>query len=257
MRQGDYARHAPIWDLGGPDRTEEIVFYARLAEQYGRRVLSPMCATGTIASGLAELEFEVTGIDIEPAMIAAAAKRHPTAGTLILVVADILDLPFSKAAFDFVFIGSGDFHHFLTEKERLRALSGLRHVLRDGGCLVLDLIYPADDSWEAAQRRFDPPFPTGKGVKTWKLSGSRYHAGTRRLHIDQEVFIQQRNVAESFRHEFELQLLCREDLVILLERTGFDVIAEYGGFDGSPWQPAADKWLVTGMAVPGALRRTA
>ena len=41
-----------------------------------------------------------------------------------------------------------------------------------------------------------------------------------------------------------MQLISRETLIGLLEKAGFTITAEYGGFDFSLWHPGADKWIV-------------
>ena len=70
-----------------------------------------------------------------------------------------------------------------------------------------------------------------------------------RQHIKQEVFIEEQGRIESFLHEFELQLISRQTLVGLLEKAGFEITAEYGGFDFEIWHPGADKWIVESVKV--------
>jgi len=65
MKRGAYGKHAAIWNLGGPSRSEEIKFYSILAKKYGNKVLSLMCANGEMASGMAKNGLNVIAVDIE------------------------------------------------------------------------------------------------------------------------------------------------------------------------------------------------
>jgi SAM-dependent methyltransferase len=249
MNRGNYARHAAIWNLGSPDRSDEIEFYSSLAKKYGRKVLSLMCATGEIASGMAENSFKVTGVDIEPEMIAAAKKNSHGKDNPHFLTGDVTDFTLPDKDYDFAFIGTGDFHHLLSGEEMLAALDCINTHLKEGGCLVLELYFPEDNSWQAPLQRYDPLNPTESGIKTWKLSESSYDTGTMRRHIRQVVFIEEDGKTESFIHEFDLKLFKRETLVALLKQAGFTITAEYGGYDFSEWHPAADKWIVECMKI--------
>ena len=249
MKRGNYAIHAAVWGLGGPDRSDEIKFYSTLAKKYGNKVLSLMCATGEIASGMAENGFNVTAVDIEPEMVAVAQKSRPGKTNPRFLVGNVIDLHLPDKDYDFAFIGTGDFHHLLSQKEMLEALICIRNHLNDKGCLALELLYPKSESWHSPERRFELPNPPETGLKTWKLGETSYNAATRRQHIKQEVFIEEQGRIESFLHELELQLLTREKLVGLLGKSGFKIIAEYGGFDFSVWHPGAEKWIIESVKV--------
>jgi len=105
------------------------------------------------------------------------------------------------------------------------------------------------ESWQSPKRRFEPPNPPEYNINTWKLSEASYNADTMRQHIRQEVFTKEQGRIDSFLHEFELQLVSRESLIGLLEKVGFEIIAEYGGFNFDIWNPGADKWIVESVKV--------
>jgi SAM-dependent methyltransferase len=244
MERSNYAKHAAIWGLGGPSRSNEIEFYSTLARKYGNKVLSLMCATGEIARGLAKNGFHVTAVDIEPEMIAAARKNNPENKNLCFFIGDITDLHLPDNEHTFAFIGTGDFHHLLSEHEMLKALNCVRNHLTEKGCLTLELIYPRSESRHSPKHRFELMNPPETGLKAWKLSETSYNAGTMREHIKQEVFIEEQGRVDSFLHEFDLQLIRRETLVKLMGKAGFVISAEYGDFNFSTWHPDSDKWLV-------------
>ncbi|MFA5308767.1 MAG: class I SAM-dependent methyltransferase [Dehalococcoidales bacterium] len=255
MQRGNYAKHAAVWWLGGPGRESEIAFYSGLAKNYGDKVLVLMCATGEVASGLAKNGLRVTGIDIEPEMIAAAQKNRPGHKNPRFRVGDVTELRLPDKDFDFIFIGTGDLHHLLTEKEVTAALTGIYRHLADRGGLALELVYPQNVSWQTPRRRYDPPFPPEDGLKTWKFSEGSYDAATMRQRIKQEVFIQDADRTESFRHELEMQYFSRATLVKLLAAAGFEIKTEYGGYDFSAWQPGAENWIVECVKINGGAGR--
>jgi len=249
-KSGNYARHAIIWDKEGRDRSDISGFYSGLAEKYGRKVLCLMCAVGTIACGMAEKGFSITAVDIEPEMIANAKKKHAGTTNPLFLVGDVTELDLPEKDYDFAFIGgSVDFHHLLSEEEMLQALSCIYNHLTDEGCLALELEYPAVESRHSSRQRFDLEIPPETGLKAWKYGETRYDAGTKLMHIKQEVFIEEDGKAENFVHEFYFKLISRETLESLLSKVGFHVIKEYGGYDTSEWHPGSDKWIIECMKV--------
>jgi SAM-dependent methyltransferase len=93
-----------------------------------------------IAAYLAATGVRVTGIDISPVIVAAAATRNPG---IEAIVADVRGLPFPDASFDMVFSGS-TLDHFHSAADIRTALSELRRVLRPGGHMVLTMDNPAN-----------------------------------------------------------------------------------------------------------------
>ena len=81
-----------------------------------------------------------TGIDVAPAIVAAAVARNPG---LEAVVADVRLLPFAEASFDVIFSGS-TLDHFETAADIQAALDELYRVLRPGGTLILTLDNPVN-----------------------------------------------------------------------------------------------------------------
>ena len=244
-KRGNYARHAMIWDREGRDRFDVIDFYSGLAEKYGQNVLCLMCAVGTIACGLAECGFSVTAVDIEPEMIAAAKKNDTGKANPLFLVGDVTNLHLTDYKYNFAFIGgSADFHHLLSEREMVQALSCIHNRLIDEGCLALELEYPAGESWQSPRQRFDLAIPPETGIKAWKYGETSFDADSMLMHIKQEVFIKEDGENESFIHEFDFQLISRATMESLMRKSGFKVINEYGCYDFSKWHPEADKWII-------------
>jgi SAM-dependent methyltransferase len=78
---------------------EQVVAAAGVAP--GMRVLDVGCGTGNAALAAARLGASVTGVDSEPKLLAAAAKR-PGGGDVRWLTCDLLALPVPDGAFDVV-----------------------------------------------------------------------------------------------------------------------------------------------------------
>jgi SAM-dependent methyltransferase len=88
-----------------------------------------------IASSLAARAESVVGVDVAPAVVAAAQRRHPW---LRSVHADVRRLPFDDADFD-VIVSISTLDHFPARAEMERALRELHRVLAPGGTLLITL----------------------------------------------------------------------------------------------------------------------
>ena len=156
-----------------------------------------------------------------------------------------MNLSLPDTDYDFAFIGgSSDFHHLLSEREMLRALSCIYSYLTKEGCLTLELEYPAVESWDSPRQRFDLEIPPETGIKAWKYGETFYDAGTMLMHIKQEVYIEKDGKNENFLHEFDFQLISRETVENLMRKAGFRVINEYGDYQFNQWHTESVKWII-------------
>lgn len=130
-----YERHTG-WLLGGFYRGIAADI-ASVAPSHGR-VLEVGCGPGRLARHLAhDHGLEVTGIDLDPAMVerarAAAGSSSPRP---TFIAADVAALPFEDASFDVV-VSTLSMHHW---EEPRAGLAEIGRVLRpDGRALVWDV----------------------------------------------------------------------------------------------------------------------
>lgn len=96
----------------------------------GEHALDAGCGTGIYTRRLAERGLEVTGVDLDREMLAAARIKAPAAH---LVEGDVTSLPFEDASFDLVL--SVTVLCFVPEPQR--AVRELVRVTRPGGRVVL------------------------------------------------------------------------------------------------------------------------
>ena len=139
-------------DAGGYDRLSRVLlgeFYASVAADAAAaappagRVLDVGCGPGHLANRLAgEHGLEVTGLDLDPAMIeraranadrALGAERRP-----VFVVGGVAALPFPDASFDLV-VSTLSMHHWA---DATAGQAEIGRVLRHGGRILIWDIRP-------------------------------------------------------------------------------------------------------------------
>ena len=119
---------------------EDIVGEARLIDAMaarGARILDAGCGPGRIGGYLAAAGHDVVGVDVDPALIAAAEEDHPGPRWLVGDLAE-LDLPARgiPAPFDLI-VSAGNVMTFVAPSTRVQVLSRLRAHLADDGRVVI------------------------------------------------------------------------------------------------------------------------
>lgn len=103
----------------------------------GARILDAGCGPGRVGGYLAAAGHDVVGVDVDPALIAAAEQDHPGPRWLVGDLAE-LDLPARGVAepFDLI-VSAGNVMTFLAPSTRTLVLSRLRAHLADDGRAVI------------------------------------------------------------------------------------------------------------------------
>ncbi len=240
-----YALRADTIDYFFPEREEEIDFWAELASNYGKDILHLMCGTGEIMLGLAKKGFNVTGLDITDSMIYQCKEKFEEEGieNFYVYVDDARHFNLKKT-FDFIFISTGDFHHFIEEKEIRNVLARCYAHLKQGGALALELFPPSDKDFKLPEKRHRPFRDTPKGLRVWKQNASRYHSDKQMLEIMERLHVEEEGVITEGEYEIQLKLHTKEEIEKTLENSGFDDINHHEDFDESSSKDRPDSWVV-------------
>lgn len=125
-------RASPLGAL--TDRCEADALAPLLGEVAGRAVLDLGCGDGVQAVALARRGAAVTGLDADPAMLAAAGANAAAAGVRFALVRGRIEaLPFADGRFDLVLAVTV----LCFVREEQRAWAEMARVLRPGGRLVI------------------------------------------------------------------------------------------------------------------------
>lgn len=119
---------------------EDLVGEARLIDAMasrGARILDAGCGPGRVGGYLAAAGHDVVGVDVDPALIAAAEHDHPGPRWLVGDLAE-LDLPARGIfePFDLI-VSAGNVMTFVAPSTRVQVLSRLRAHLADDGRAVI------------------------------------------------------------------------------------------------------------------------
>ncbi|NYF98140.1 class I SAM-dependent methyltransferase [Janibacter cremeus] len=138
-------------------RGDDLDGEARLVDAMvarGARVLDAGCGPGRIGGRLHELGHEVTGADVDPALIAAAEEDHPGPRWLVsdLAVLDVRDEGGERRLFDLI-VCAGNVMTFLAPSTRGDVLAGFAEHLDEDGRVVIG--FGAERGYEFADFRAD------------------------------------------------------------------------------------------------------
>jgi SAM-dependent methyltransferase len=124
------------WDDSGETSFRDCFATADLARLAGGRVLDVGCGMGRHARQMAAHARQVVAVDFSRAIDQAALNTRPV-GNVDCVQADLLQLPFADATFDYVY-SLGVLHHLANTET---ALHGLVAKLKPGGRLRVYLYW--------------------------------------------------------------------------------------------------------------------
>jgi SAM-dependent methyltransferase len=193
----------------------------------GSRVLDLPCGWGRLHPHLKALGLDVVGGDLSPLNLRRHAEEQPAP----LARLDLRALPFQAACADGVFCAFTSWGYFATEAENLLQLREFARVLRPGGALLLDLV-GRDFLWSAVAAvegqwlTFEQEGYEERA--TWSEDGRR-------------IRTERRCQGQAFRHD--IWIPADSEVRAFLRDAGFAVPVAYGGLDGRPWEPLAERWV--------------
>jgi SAM-dependent methyltransferase len=249
-----YGLIARWWAEFNEAEPDELAYYRAAIERFGQPALDLACGTGRLLIPLRAAGLEVDGVDISPDMLALAETRAGREGLRLRLTAQAmheLDLPRTYGTIyicDSFGIGGRRDH----DLETLRRIH--RH-LAPGGALVFSLELPYDGRDETtwarwlAGRRTDIPRPWPKeaesaGNRRRTADGDEIELISRlgaldplgqveRLEMRARLWHDGAVVAEE-EHSLLASLYFAQEIVGMLERTGFDDVVIEDPYTGRP-----------------------
>ena len=223
-------------------------FWQRLAERANGPVLELGCGTGRVTLPVARTGARIVGVDRSSEMLARAMKRSRRSRLkmqLSLVRADIRFLPFRPAArFDLVMAPYGILQSLVSDADLRATLASVERVIARRGIFGIDLV-PDLPVWKEYRNKVRFRGSRRGNTSRITLVESVRQDRARKLTIFDQQYVERRG-RHSRTHRFSLvfRTLTVPQMARRLENAGFRIRAILGDYDGEPWDPRADVWLI-------------
>ena len=240
--------YAPFYDWENAQTVarRDVPFWCRLAAAQPPPILELGCGTGRIALPIVKSGTPIVGIDRSEPMLDRARRRLRRAkltDRALLVRGDIRALPFRRrAGFGCVIAPYGVLQSMTRERDLKAALASVAGVLRKDGLFALDLV-PDLPRWAEYSRRTSLRGRHARGTLT--LIESVRQEPARGLTIFDQEYVERRGGVRRAHHfELAFRTLSVPQMTRRLEQAGFAIDAVLGDYQGGPWDPRADTWVI-------------
>lgn len=242
----DYAPYYD-WENARTLGRRDVPFWLRMTAAVRGPVLELGCGTGRVTMPLAHDGVHVVGVDRSAGMLARAGRRVRRQRRGVrpdLVRADIRHLPFPAASFPMAIAPYGVLQSLLSERDLAATLADVARVVRPDGFFGLELV--ADlPAWGEYSRRVSLRGRRGRAGGHVTLIESVRQDRAKGLTIFDQEFVERRG-RTTRRHAFALtfRTLSVPQMTRRLATAGFQVEAVLGDYQGGPWDPRAEVWIV-------------
>jgi SAM-dependent methyltransferase len=251
---------ARLYDLDLVDDPCDLDLYLALAARADGPILELAVGTGRLAVPLAQAGYQVTGVDVDPAMLARARRRADGAGPgtldrLSLVEADLVGLRLADAGiFHLAFIALNSLLVLPNRAAQRAALRTMADHLAPGGLAVADVWIP--DAEDLA--RYDgrvmlewPRLDPDSGTIVTKVGSAQYDASSASI-TTTTVFEEggQGEPARRWVRRDHLRLLTGDQLRAYAEDSGLTVELLAGDYGLGPMGPGTERAIL--IAIKGA-----
>jgi ubiquinone/menaquinone biosynthesis C-methylase UbiE len=242
-------QYAPFydWENARTVARRDVAFWQALARRQSGAVLELGCGTGRLALPLMKSGARLVGIDRSAAMLDRARAKARRAGLLDcarFVRGDIRSLPFRpRPGFGLVLAPYGMLQSLTREGDLAATLASVARVLRRDGVFGIDLV-PDLPRWSQYTRRVT--LSGARDARTHLTLRESVRQDTRRrLTMFDQEFVERRGGRKQV-HRFGLtfRTLSVPQMRRRLEKAGFGVRAVLGDYQGGPWHPDADVWII-------------
>jgi SAM-dependent methyltransferase len=203
------------------DETDAAAAIELIAAQLqGKRIDSVLdlgCGAGRHARLLCDRWWTV-GLDLSWALLKVARRESPDSP---YVRADMRDLPFAPESFDLAVNLFTSFGYFDDDREHAQVLKCVAAATKRGGTFVLDFLNP--DEVRRNLIAYDERVVGGSTVEQLRCISED------RKFVEKTIRVRDREYLERVR------LFSREELELMLQAAGFEIVTRAGDYSGSPW----------------------
>ncbi|MGZ6267772.1 MAG: class I SAM-dependent methyltransferase [Candidatus Limnocylindrales bacterium] len=245
---------ARLYDVDLAEDPGDLDLYLALAGRTGGPVLEIACGSGRVAVPLAEAGYDVTAVDVDPAMLARAEKATAGADPAVrarveLVEADLIGLSLPGGPrFHLAILALNSILLLASRDRQLEALRTMARHLAPGGIAVVDVWVPRGDELARYDGRvgleyvrFDPE----TGLLVTKMASAQHEPATG--HVGLTTIYDEGEPGEPARRwirEDRLRLLNAEELAALADSAELDVEILAGDYDLDPVGPHDERVIL-------------
>ena len=240
-----YRLAAKFYDLFGSKN--DLGFYKELALRSGNKALELGVGTARVAISLARAGVMVIGIDNSVDMLRVAKEKlaketGDIRNRVILKRGDMRSFEL-RQSFPFIYVPASTFDHNITIEDRKQTLNCICRHLKKNGTFAFDLEQAMPDkpekSWWIDRKK------TEDGKTVVRSIFTRKNRLKRTLSLDLFYDVYKKGKMLERYHEYgEVAVICKDEMIRLLEETGFKVVSVYGDFDKSEYQKDSPKLVL-------------
>jgi ubiquinone/menaquinone biosynthesis C-methylase UbiE len=237
-------RDPQIYDLEDEGYYEDYPLTAQWASSLGGPLLDLACGTGRMALRMAELGYQVTGVDITPEMIDWARQKAAKQGISIeWVVADARTFQLQKQ-FPFIYMLENVFQFFLTRADQEAMLARVREHLLPGGCFLFETRNPTSRNLVVGRRPEPQKFTLPGGGHLVITEQHYYDPMTQIQHYTYHYkFLQLEGKPGEKTVRTALRYVYPQEMEALLFYNGFQIRSCYGNWQQEPLTAASPSMI--------------
>jgi ubiquinone/menaquinone biosynthesis C-methylase UbiE len=190
----------------------------------------------------------IVGVDRSSEMLAQARRRASRARLgrrVSWIRGDIRSLPIRRAArFDLVMAPYGILQSLVRESDLKATLASVAGLLPKGGIFGVDLV-PDLPVWKEYRNKVRfRGFRRGSRSRITLVESVRQDRAQKLTIFDQTYVEQRGRRRRAHRFSLVFRTLTVPQMIKRLERAGFRIKAVLGDYNGEPWDPRAEVWLI-------------
>jgi SAM-dependent methyltransferase len=237
-------RDPQIYDLQDEGYYEDYSLSEQWASLLGGPLLDLACGTGRMALRMAELGYQVTGVDITPEMIDWARQKAAKQGVSIeWVVADARMFQLQKQ-FSFIYMLENAFQFFLTREDQEAMLARVQEHLLPEGCFLFETRNPSPRNLLEVRHPQGDTFATPDGGHLVVTEQQHYDPMTQIQHYTRHLaFLQPGGKRDEKTLRVALRYVFPQEMEALLYYNGFQICSSYGNWQQEPLSAASPSMI--------------
>lgn len=232
-----YDKLAEIYDylVAGVDYDDWLAYIEKILDRHGcraRRVVDLACGTGNTTLPFACKGYEITGVDIAPAMLALARQKAEQAGLkATFLLQDMRELELS-APVDLATCYHDGLNYITDPADLEKVLAGVHSYLKPGGLFIFDLVVVNKLSLTGGDTTF---FDDTDLSLIWDTS---YDKAQDIWEVTLTGFVRKGELYEKFTEVHREKHYAREEIEPLLAAAGFELLDVFHSFTLEPPNPS-------------------